>query len=140
MRASELLGPYDTPELRVRLLPVVPELVPVRRRPRWLRPVWPKWAGAMALPGAIYLRPDQTDVPPAVLGALVAHELVHVRQWHALGLVGFLRHYLVDYLRGRRRRLGHRGAYRAIGLEAEAYDIVSTCGSPASPPPAPPAD
>ena len=51
---------------------------------------------------------------------LIAHELVHVRQWRQLGAVGFLARYLGAYGRGRWRRLGHRAAYEAIPLEVEA--------------------
>ena len=51
---------------------------------------------------------------------LIAHELVHVRQWRELGAVRFLACYLGAYARGRRRGLGHRAAYEAIPLEAEA--------------------
>lgn len=51
---------------------------------------------------------------------LVAHELVHVRQWREQGIIGFLRRYLADYLRGRRSGLDHDAAYRAIPFEVEA--------------------
>ncbi len=51
---------------------------------------------------------------------LVAHELVHVRQWRELGAMPFLVRYLGAYARGRWRGLGHRAAYEAIPLEAEA--------------------
>jgi hypothetical protein len=51
---------------------------------------------------------------------LIAHELVHVRQWRELGPARFLARYLGAYARGRRRGLGHRDAYEAIPLEAEA--------------------
>jgi hypothetical protein len=51
---------------------------------------------------------------------LIAHELVHVRQWRELGAARFLVRYLGAYARGRWRRLGHRAAYEAIPLEAEA--------------------
>ena len=57
-------------------------------------------------------------------GPLLEHELVHVGQWRALGVVGFLRAYLADYLRGRRAGLGHWDAYRAIALETEARDFA----------------
>ncbi|HSJ36383.1 MAG TPA: DUF4157 domain-containing protein [Acidimicrobiia bacterium] len=134
MRAGDLLGPLDRPELRVRLLPVVPEQVVVRVRPAWLRRIWPRWAAAMTLPWGIYLRPDQVDADPERLGRLIAHELVHTRQWKTLGLVGFLGHYLADYLRGRLRRMGHREAYRAISLEAEARVDGRATSGPASPP------
>lgn len=51
---------------------------------------------------------------------LIAHELVHVRQWRELGAVRFLVRSLGAYARGRWRGLGHRAAYEAIPLEAEA--------------------
>ena len=51
---------------------------------------------------------------------LIAHELVHVRQWRELGAARFLVQYLGAYARGRWRGLGHRAAYEAIPLEVEA--------------------
>lgn len=51
---------------------------------------------------------------------LIAHELVHVRQWRELGAARFLACYLRAYAGGRRRGLGHQAAYEAIPLEAEA--------------------
>ena len=58
--------------------------------------------------------------------ALIAHELVHVRQWRELGAVRFLARYLGAYGRGRWRGLGHRGAYEAIPLEAEAREVAGS--------------
>jgi hypothetical protein len=55
---------------------------------------------------------------------LIAHELVHVRQWRELGAARFLVRYLGAYARGRWRRLGHQAAYEAIPLEAEARVIA----------------
>ena len=51
---------------------------------------------------------------------LLAHELVHVRQWRELGVVGFLVRYVGSYLRWRVRGYGHWAAYRRIPLEVEA--------------------
>ncbi len=51
---------------------------------------------------------------------LLRHELVHVRQWRELGVVGFLFRYLGAYLRWRLRGYGHWGSYRRIPLEVEA--------------------
>jgi hypothetical protein len=51
---------------------------------------------------------------------LIAHELVHVRQWRELGAVRFLVRYFGAYARGRWRGLRHHAAYEAIPLEAEA--------------------
>jgi hypothetical protein len=55
---------------------------------------------------------------------LIAHELVHVRQWRELGALSFLARYLGAYSRGRWRGLGHRAAYEAIPLEAEARTVA----------------
>ena len=55
---------------------------------------------------------------------LIAHELVHVRQWRELGAVRFLSRYLGAYARARRRGLNHRDAYEAIPLEAEARALA----------------
>jgi hypothetical protein len=51
---------------------------------------------------------------------LLRHELVHVRQWRELGVPGFSRRYLGNYLRWRLRRYPHWAAYRRIPLEIEA--------------------
>lgn len=51
---------------------------------------------------------------------LLAHELVHVRQWAELGTAGFLHRYLADYGRNLWLLRRHRAAYLAIPLEAEA--------------------
>lgn len=125
MRAVDLLGPFDTARLRLSLLPIRPDIVDVRPVPPRLRRLWPKWTAAMTMPWAVYVRRDVLDGDPAFLARIIAHELVHVRQWKTNGLVGFLRHYLTDYIRGRARRLGHKDAYREISLEAEAYEIVA---------------
>jgi len=55
--------------------------------------------------------------------ALLAHEMVHVRQWRERGAAGFLAAYVGEYLRERFRGLGHWDAYRAISFEAEARTL-----------------
>ncbi len=52
--------------------------------------------------------------------SLLAHEMVHVRQWRERGVVGFLTAYVGEYVRGRLRGLGHWDAYHAISFETEA--------------------
>jgi hypothetical protein len=54
---------------------------------------------------------------------LLAHEMVHVRQWRERGVVGFLVAYVGEYVRRRRDGLGHWDAYRAISFEAEARTL-----------------
>ncbi|MGH9033795.1 MAG: hypothetical protein ACRDZV_16850 [Acidimicrobiia bacterium] len=55
---------------------------------------------------------------------LLAHELVHVRQWRESGAVRFLWYYLGSYARGRLRGLRHRDAYAAIPFEREARALT----------------
>jgi hypothetical protein len=88
-----------------------------RRDGYWL------WVGGPAAPGA-----TATTLGPLILmrrggesdERLLRHELVHVRQWRELGVVGFLVRYLGAYLRWRLRGYPHWGAYRRIPLEVEA--------------------
>jgi len=53
---------------------------------------------------------------------LLAHELIHVRQYANAGLVRFLLRYLRDYLVGLVRLRHHRRAYLAIPAEEAARD------------------
>lgn len=103
---------------------VDPSRVPVWAAARWFRFFWAKGITAVALPWGIYVHPDRLQGSPADLGPLMVHELSHIDQWRRLGPLGWLRSYLGDYLRGRRRGLPHRAAYRSIGLEVEARDVA----------------
>lgn len=51
---------------------------------------------------------------------LMAHELVHVRQFMHFGLTGFFGRYLGSYARLRFSGHGHMAAYRRIPFEVEA--------------------
>lgn len=53
---------------------------------------------------------------------LMAHELVHVRQFAVAGRLRFLSRYLRDYLRGLLRLRNHRAAYLGIPAEIEARE------------------
>lgn len=55
---------------------------------------------------------------------LIAHELVHVRQWRDQGPFRFLRGYLLAYLANRRSGLGHWDAYAEIPAEQEARALA----------------
>jgi len=70
-------------------------------------------------------------------GELLRHELVHVRQWRELGVVGFLRQYVGAYARWRLRGYGHRDAYERIPLEVEAVRLARQPSSGPPPPPPP---
>lgn len=98
--------------------PHVPEVD--RRRARILVVPWlVPGAAAMTIGRLVLVRRGWEEDRP-----LLAHELVHVRQWRELGIVGFLRPYLGAYFGGRGRGLGHQAAYHAIPLEAEARQLA----------------
>lgn len=56
---------------------------------------------------------------------LLAHELVHVRQWTELGVVGFGFRYLRDFLAGLARHRRWRQAYLDIEAEQEARQLAT---------------
>lgn len=98
------------------------EGVAFRPMPRILTLMTGSRAAAITLGPLVFVRPDLFGV--VVEGGqpeLVAHELIHVRQWRSAGVVGFIGRYVGDYLRLRRLGLGHDDAYRRIGYEWEAY-------------------
>ncbi len=96
----------------------VPEAIATRarlHRVRWLA----SGAHGMTLGHHILIvRGHETDPK------LVAHELVHVRQYAERGRVRFLTRYLLDYLGNLRRLRNHRQAYLAIPAEAEARELA----------------
>jgi hypothetical protein len=56
---------------------------------------------------------------------LLAHELVHVRQYREMGYFRFSLKYLMAYARNLVRfRFKHQAAYRAIPVEHEAYRLA----------------
>lgn len=60
------------------------------------------------------------QVPSDGSSTLLAHELVHVRQWAELGVVGFSSRYLLSFLAGIRAKRRWMAAYRSIEAEQEA--------------------
>lgn len=92
----------------------------------WLTP----GVGAMTLGRWILVRRGNDDDAD-----LIAHEVVHVRQWRELGVFRFLVRYLGSYLRARLRGQNHRAAYWAIPLEVEAREVSRRGGVAAGPRP-----
>ena len=86
-------------------------------------PILPPRADAMTIGRRILVL---TDDPAQRNGAraLIAHELVHVRQWHDLGRVRFVFRYLSAYLTNLVRLRNHHEAYLAIPLEIEARKVA----------------
>jgi hypothetical protein len=69
---------------------------------------------------------------------IIAHELVHVRQYDERGVLRFLARYLADYARGLARLHRHRAAYYAIPFEEQAYaEADAWSARHAAPAPAP---
>ena len=79
----------------------------------------PPAADGMTIGRFVFLR---SDVNRDGTRELLAHELVHVRQYAEYGLVGFLMRYLRDYVRGLWTHKRHRAAYLAIPAEVEARE------------------
>ena len=123
--AALAVSGIDTSELPPLIHPVNPEQVTLRHAPSLMRSTWGKGIKAMTLGNTVYIDPGVLSGPPRPLGLLVIHELVHVRQWRRRGVFPFLGSYLSDYVKGRRQKLGHRGAYRQIQLEMEARAIAA---------------
>jgi hypothetical protein len=110
----------DTATVAAELPRVDPSRVPVGRAAGGFRLGGGRGISAGAMPWGIYLAPAAAERRLVELGPLIVHELTHIEQWRRLGPAGWARSYLGDYVRGRRRGLGHHAAYRAIGLEEEA--------------------
>jgi hypothetical protein len=117
------LGGYDPESIKKSLRIDDIDWLPVRRAPKLMVRIWRGDVAAMTLPWAIYVRASVLAGDPVRLANLLTHELVHVRQWHELGILRFLYRYLTDYWRGRRRGLGHNEAYLAIRFEVEARQL-----------------
>ncbi len=129
-RALEALtrADLDLERLTVALPSVDPAMIPVHAASRLFRVFWLRGISAVAMPWGIYVHPDRLARSSSDVARLIVHELAHIDQWRRLGPIGWTRSYVGDYLRGRRSGKGHRGAYRAIGLEEEARDIAARLG------------
>ena len=126
MNAADLLADREWDSLRLRLLvhPVQPESVRVVPAPRVLRRIWGEGIRAMTVRKTIFVDPPVLGGTMVGSRSLLVHELVHVRQWGELGVLGFLWRYLGGYLRGRWSGLSHREAYLGIELEVEARRLA----------------
>jgi len=87
-------------------------------------PVWLPGISATTLGRIVVVRRDRVSDR-----RLLAHELVHVRQWRELGAVRFVWAYLGEYAALRRSGLGHHDAYLGISFEVEARALAVAGGS-----------
>lgn len=64
------------------------------------------------------------DIRPDGASLLLAHELVHVRQWSEVGVVGFTWAYVSQFLSGLVANRNWTAAYRDIDAEREAREVA----------------
>ena len=88
--------------------------------PAWLEPLLVRGTVAITLGRRIYLGRELMEAAEDELGAIVAHELEHVRQFARVGAARFTWQYLRDYARNRRSGMSALQAYEAIPFEVEA--------------------
>ena len=92
--------------------------------PWWMSYALGSGVAAMTIANSIFVAGSWYDkVIDGEQPDLLRHELVHVAQWRMEGRARFLARYIGDYVRNRSMGLSHRVAYRAIGFEAEAFDV-----------------
>ena len=80
-------------------------------------PILPRAVDGLTLGRWVLLRGDRIERQAS---SLIAHELVHVRQFAEMGVIGFLSRYLTEYVSGLIRYRSHRAAYENISFEIEA--------------------
>lgn len=81
----------------------------------------PPAADGMTIGRFVFLRGDRIEHSATTL---LAHELVHVRQFAEMGAPRFFAAYLGAYFRNLRRTKSHRQAYLDIPLEQEARAVA----------------
>ena len=123
-RAERRQGQPLSPLLRAQLGKYFPELDldPVRLHQGVPRYVPGRPAGYVSRQ-RIFLAAGALQFADAEFLALVAHELVHVRQYRELGPWRFRCAYLWEYLAGRLRGQEHAAAYRNISFERAAREV-----------------
>ena len=113
---------------KIRLLPHFPELdmdrIQVRDGIPWIVRRFAAVEPAAYTSGSrVYFAVGRYDPATGAGIALIAHELVHCRQFQRHGKWMFRLAYLLAYLRNRMAGLPPSAAYRAIPFEQEARDL-----------------
>lgn len=126
MNAGRLLREtgYDTDALRVRIAPVDPSDINVWPAAPFFRRLWRTGIRAMTQGKMIFVDPELMTGHRDELARLVVHELIHVRQYVAVGYVGFTVRYLIEYWKGRVGGKSPAQAYRDIPYELEARQLA----------------
>lgn len=122
MNAGRLLREtgYDTDALMVRIAPVNPDDINVWPASRAHRRLWRSGIKGVTHGTFVFVDPELMRGDPDRLARLVIHELIHVRQYSALGYPRFVTGYLKEYWMGRVGGKSPRDAYLDISHEREA--------------------
>ena len=120
----------DTDELRVTLLPVNPDRVNVWPASKLIMTTWREGIQGVTYGRVILVNPEMFVGDRRRLASLVIHEMVHVRQFHDLGYLGFSIKYLRSYLTGRFGGKSARQAYLDVPAEVEARQIAARLSRP----------
>ncbi len=83
----------------------------------------PRAADGMTIGRFVLLRDDHIENRASTL---LAHELVHVRQFAEMGMPRFFASYFGSYFKNLARTRNHRQAYLDIPLEIEARRLAGT--------------
>lgn len=128
MKVGDLLGEdlASNPKLWADIYPIDPHEVTVRRMPAPLAAMLGRAVSAMTILQTVWVAGAALTGQADDFRRLLVHELVHARQWRALGAVGFLRRYVSEYATGRLGGGSHREAYHLISLEVEARAIADS--------------
>jgi hypothetical protein len=111
---------YDSDHLRSAISPVDPDQINVLPASSFMRRLWRKGIQGVTVRRWIFVDPDVMRGDPKLLGRLVIHELVHVRQYVEHGYLSFTAQYAYEYGLGLLKGKGSRGAYFDVAAEREA--------------------
>ena len=127
MNAGRLLREtgYDTDALRLRIAPVNPDTISVWPASPVFRLFWRRGIEGVTYWKYVFVDAEVLRGDRERLARLVIHELVHVRQYLAMGYVPFVVSYVKEYLSGRLGGLSGYEAYRAISFEREARELTA---------------
>lgn len=126
MNAGRLLREtgYDTDALRVRLAPIDPDRVNVWPASPIMKMFWRSGVRGVTMWKGVFVDRELFSGDRDRLARLVIHELVHVRQFHDAGYVGFSLRYATDYITGLLAGKSGRQAYLDIPAEVEARELT----------------
>jgi hypothetical protein len=116
---------YDTDALRLRIAPVNPDTINVWPASPVFRLFWRRGIEGVTYWKYVFVDAEVLRGDRERLARLVIHELVHVRQYLAMGYVPFVVSYVKEYLSGRLGGLSGYEAYRAISFEREARELTA---------------